>query len=96
MIKREKICFVIMGFGKKQDPYSTRTIDLDESYNKIINTAVTQSGWQCIRADQIVESAMIDRSMYALLYKADLVIADLTTLNPNAMYELGVRHTMRP
>lgn len=34
--------------------------------------------------------------MYALLYKADLVIADITTDNANALYELGTRHALRP
>ena len=34
--------------------------------------------------------------MYALLYHADVVIADISTSNPNAIYELGVRHTLRP
>lgn len=39
---------------------------------------------------------MIDKSMYALLIHADLVIADITTFNPNAIYELGIRHAARP
>ena len=34
--------------------------------------------------------------MYALLLKADLVIADITTMNENAIYELGVRHALKP
>lgn len=92
----EKICFVIMGFGKKKDPDTNRTIDLDATYKKIIRPAVEAAKCKCIRADEIVESGIIDRSMYALLYKADIVIADISTFNPNAIYELGVRHTLRP
>ena len=34
--------------------------------------------------------------MYALLIQSDLVVADISTYNPNAIYELGVRHAVRP
>lgn len=34
--------------------------------------------------------------MYSLLLKADLVIADITTMNENAIYELGIRHALKP
>src|SRR5690606_22727738 len=50
----------------------------------------------CVRGDEILESGIIDKSMYALLIHADLVIADITTFNPNAIYELGIRHAARP
>jgi len=92
----KKVCFVIMGFGKKKDPDTNRTIDLDTTYKKIIRPAIESAGCKCIRADEIIESGIIDRSMYALLYYADVVIADISTFNPNAIYELGVRHTLRP
>ena len=92
----KKVCFVVMGFGKKKDPDTNRTIDLDVTYKRIIRPAVEASGCKCIRADEIVEAGIIDRSMYALLYCADVVIADISTFNPNAIYELGVRHTLRP
>ena len=84
-----------MGFGKKKDPNTNRTIDLDETYKKIIKPSVEECKCKCIRADEITESGMIDKSMYALLFKADIVIADITTLNPNALYELGVRHVFK-
>ena len=92
----KKVCFVVMGFGKKKDPDTNRTIDLDTTYKKIIRPAIESAGCKCIRADEIIESGIIDRSMYALLYYADVVIADISTFNPNAIYELGVRHTLRP
>lgn len=93
---RKKICFVIMGFGKKSDPESKMTFDLDKTYKNIIRPAVIEAGYECVRADEILDSGLIDRSMYALLMQADLVIADITTYNPNAIYELGIRHGVRP
>ena len=91
----KKICFVVMGFGKKKDPDTNRTIDLDQTYQQIIRPAVIACGMECVRADEITETGLIDRSMYALLYRADVVIADVSTYNPNAIYELGVRHTFK-
>lgn len=91
----KKICFVVMGFGKKKDPETNRTIDLDQTYLHIIRPVVTACNMECVRADEITETGLIDRSMYALLYRADVVIADVSTYNPNAIYELGVRHTLK-
>ena len=34
--------------------------------------------------------------MYEQLLKADVVVANLSTSNKNAFYELGVRHALRP
>ena len=52
--------------------------------------------YELIRADEISSSEIIDVSMYSLLLKADLVIADITTMNANAIYELGIRHALKP
>lgn len=92
----EKICFVIMGFGKKTDPFSGRTLDLDKTYKNLIRPAAESVGYHCVRADEIKDSGTIDKSMYTLLIKADLVIADISTFNPNAIYELGIRHAVKP
>ncbi|MBD0848820.1 hypothetical protein AKG38_20380 [Pectobacterium carotovorum subsp. carotovorum] len=95
MARRKKLCFVIMGFGKKTDLSTGKTLDLDKTYKNIIKHAVEKSGLQCIRADEIQDSGIIDKSMYALLMHADLVVADISTYNPNAIYELGIRHAVR-
>lgn len=96
MTKKKQLCFVIMGFGKKTDLSTGKTLDLDKTYKNVIKPAVEKTGMQCVRADEIQDSGLIDTSMYALLMHADLVIADISTYNPNAIYELGVRHAVRP
>lgn len=90
------LCFVIMGFGKKTDFASGKTFDLDKTYKNIIKPALEKTGYKCVRGDEVQDSGLIDKSMYALIVRADLVIADISTYNPNAIYELGVRHAARP
>src|SRR5215467_11592634 len=89
-------CFVVMGFGKKTDFETGRVLDLDQSYINLIKPAVEAAGLKCIRADEIVHSGVIDVPMYEQLLNADVVVADLSTSNRNALYELGVRHALRP
>src|SRR6185295_16663699 len=86
----------VMGFGKKTDFETGRVLDLDKSYKNMIKPAVEATGLQCIRADEIVHSGLIDVPMYEQLLKADVVVADLSTSNKNAFYELGIRHALRP
>jgi hypothetical protein len=89
-------CFVVMGFREKTDPVSGKTFDLDKSYRILIKPAVEAAGASCVRADEIVHAEVIDVPMYEQLLQADLVVADLSTLNANAFFELGVRYALRP
>jgi hypothetical protein len=91
-------CFVVMGFGEKTDFQSNppRVLNLNKTYEYIIEPAVTEAGLECVRADQIIHSTVIDKPMYERLLDADLVVADLSTSNANAIYELGVRHALKP
>lgn len=88
-------CFVIMGFGLKTDFATGRKLDLNKSYKLLIKPVVENKGLKCIRADEILHSGSIDYQMYKELYDADLVIADLSTANVNAFYELGIRHAFK-
>ena len=94
----KKTCFVVMGFGEKTDFQSNpqRVLNLNKTFEYIIQPAVEESGLECIRADTIIHSTVIDKPMYEQLLEADLVIADLSTSNANTIYELGVRHALRP
>ncbi len=96
MTANKRVCFVVMGFGKKTDYESGRTLDLDATYEAIIKPAAEAAGLRCVRADDIMHSGIIDAKMYEMLLSADLVVADISTGNVNAVYELGVRHALRP
>jgi len=90
-----KSCFVIMGFGIKTDFATGRKLDLNKSYKLLIKPVVENKGLKCMRADEILHSGSIDYRMYKELLDADIVIADLSTANVNAFYELGIRHALR-
>lgn len=90
------LCFVVMGFGKKTDYETGRTLDLNATYREIIKPAAVAAGLRCVRADEVSHSGHIDLPMYEMLLRADLVVADISTGNANALYELGVRHALRP
>jgi hypothetical protein len=95
-VPEKKTCFVVMGFGKKTDHTTGRVLDLDKSYRNIIKPAAIAAGLECKRADEIMHSGIIDVPMYQQLLAADVVVADISTYNCNAFYELGVRHALRP
>ena len=84
----QKRCFVVMGFGIKTDLATGRKLNLDKSYEALIKPVLLSKNIICVRADEIPNSGPIDVPMYNELYKADVVIADLSTANTNAFYEL--------
>ncbi len=93
----KKTCFVISGFGPKPDPNNSgRIVDLDKTFENLIKPVFDDLGIDCFRAKEIRHTGIIDVPMYEWIYKADIVVADVSTLNPNALYELGVRHALRP
>lgn len=92
----KKTCFVVMGYGKKTDYKVGKTLDLDKTYNNILKPLIEELDMECIRSDEIMHSGIIDKPMFNQLIGADIVIADVSTYNPNAFYELGVRHALKP
>jgi hypothetical protein len=85
-----------MGFGTKTDYTKPKTFNLDKTYRNIIKPAALAADLECVRADEIIHSGNINVPMYEQLLKADVVVADVSTYNCNAFYELGVRHALRP
>ncbi len=94
--RTELTCFVVIGFGTKTDYATGRTLNLDATYEKLIKPAFDRVGIDCFRAIDVNVAGSIDKLMYHWLYHADFVVADLSTMNANVFYELGVRHAQRP
>lgn len=49
-------------------------------------------GFKVVRADEIAKTGIISQQVFEHLAKAKICVADLSFHNPNAFYELGVRH----
>jgi hypothetical protein len=99
MNMEEKInCFVIIGYGKKAS-YANgkhRTLDLDETYSLLLKPVFEELGISCYRAIDKNLNGSIDKVMLQEIKNATIALADISTLNANVMWELGVRHALKP
>lgn len=91
-------CFVIIGFGKKVSYANgkTRLLDLDETYSTLIKPVFDKLNISCYRAIDKNVNGSIDKLMLQEIKNADIALADISTLNANVMWELGVRHALKP
>lgn len=93
MAKDRKECFVVSAIG---DDGSPQRLHADWVLEGIIKPTFAEhfKEFDVIRADQMNTPGLIDAQIIDQLLNADLVIADLTFLNPNAFYEIGIRHVV--
>jgi hypothetical protein len=91
-----KTCFVIIGYGIKSDLATGRKLNLDKTFENLIKPVFKSLNIDCFRAIDKNKTGVIDSLMYEWILQADIVLADISTLNANVIYELGVRHALRP
>src|SRR5258706_10435842 len=89
------LCFVLMPFGRKPDG-AGGTVVFDLVYRDLIRHAITGAGLQPLRADEEQGGGIIHKPMLERLILCEYAVADLTTVNANVFYELGLRHAVRP
>ncbi|RYZ07794.1 MAG: hypothetical protein EOO73_10705 [Myxococcales bacterium] len=89
---QKRTCFVVMPFSVKL--VEEREVDFDGVFAEFIEPAVTAAGFQAVRSDREVLAGPILPRVLESLYRADLVLADVSYQNPNVFYELGVRHAL--
>ena len=59
-----------------------------------IQAAVTDAGLQCVRAADIWQHDHVMGDILSILWRSQIVIADLTGKNPNVFYEAGLAHAL--
>jgi hypothetical protein len=96
VVSDQSLCFVLMPFGTKPDPAGGADIDFDRVYERAIRPGVQDAGMLPVRADEEKLGGIIHKAMFERLLVCEYAVADLTTGNPNVMYELGIRHAARP
>lgn len=88
----ERRLFVACPIGEEGSP--TRELS-DQVLEHLIEDAVARdpelSGIKVVRADRIAKPGKITSQIILEVQRADVLVADLTNLNPNVMYELGIR-----
>ena len=76
--------FVLISF---EEPF-------ESVYTSLIKAPLEEVGFEVERADSRLDQRSILQDIFRGIAGADLVVADLTGLNPNVFYELGVAHAL--
>lgn len=84
---KEPFCFIIMPFRKEE---------FDQSiYFGVIKPLIESSfGIECYRVDEDNLPDRVDNKIYTYILKSAFIIAEVTTRNPNVLYELGLAHML--
>ena len=77
--------FVIMPFDD----------EFNSVYEQFIRPTFEEQGFVVLRTDDILNQQHILKDIIDQIEKSDLIVADLTSTNPNVFYELGLAHAFR-
>ena len=77
--------FVIMPFSQ---PWS------ETVYRDLIKPGVNGAGLECVRGDTIIRIGDLTQNIWGALLRTGIVVADVSALNANVFYELGLTHAL--
>jgi hypothetical protein len=90
--EKKPFCFVVGPIGKDGSPERKHADMLLHALIRYVLMA-EEFGYVVKRADEDADPGMIGDRAVSDIIQAELFVADLTDLNPNAFYELGKRHS---
>ena len=85
-----KRCFMITPIG----PRSSAVRKQADWVYRFVSSACAARNFSLARADTMPGSAMITTRIFEAIQQSDVCIADLSGLNANVFYELGIRHSL--
>lgn len=85
----DALCFYITPIGDEGTEIRRHA---DMLMRHLVEPAFENFGMKVVRADRIEKSGLISQQIFEHIVSAKFCIADLSFGNPNAFYELGVRH----
>ncbi|MBM6550714.1 hypothetical protein [Marinomonas ostreistagni] len=88
MGKENKDCFIIMPIADADGYEKGHFLRV---YEDIVKPAVQDSGFVATRADEVKETNFIHLDILKKLIDAPIAICDLSSRNPNVLFELGIR-----
>lgn len=103
-VDKKLSCFIIMPFerisyiNKDGKDISLSKDDVTHLYEQVIKKAVEsykKDGTSIDAKRYESRSGNFMKGIVNELFNKDLVVAEITGMNPNVMYELGIRHTLR-
>lgn len=77
--------FVLMPFDE----------EFGDIYDYLIHGPLSEVGYEVKRADDILNQRNIMEDIVQSIMGSDLIVADLSTANPNVYYELGLAHAFK-
>lgn len=86
--KEKEACFVIMPIS---DPEEYTEGHFKRVYEDIFKVAIEGAGFIPIRADDVHRTNLIHVDILRKLIESPMAICDLSSRNPNVLFELGVR-----
>lgn len=84
----KEICFVIMPFSDSKEYNQGHFLRV---YNYILKPAIEKAGYEPHRIDFETSSNLIQEKIIRQLIEAPMVLCDLSSRNPNVLFELGMR-----